>query len=371
MAKQKVAIVCDWLTTIGGAERVVYELHKLYPDAPIYTSQYDAAAIDWFSEADIRTGWLQRLPSALKKFLPVLRAWYFSRLDLSEYDLVISSSGAEAKGIHVREDATHICYCHAPTHYYWTRHDEYLARPGFPRGLNWLARFGLKLLVEPLRQWDRRAAGRPDFMVANSSHTQAMIKKYYRRDSTVVFPPVEVDRFRLPANPEPRHGLVVAGRQTPYKRIDLAVEACNELKVPLVVIGNGPDHKRLEKLAERNVIFLTKVSDQEMVNHFQTALGFVFPTNIEDFGVVAVEAMAAGTPVIAYSKGGPQDYIVPGKTGIFFDQQNVKSLRKALEAALEKSWNHEAIAKHADQFSVVSFRENIREFVKTATKKEV
>ena len=134
----KVAIVCDWLTGIGGAERVVLELHKLYPDAPIYTSQYDPSAIPWFDDADVRTTWLQTLPKSLKKFLPLLRAWTFSRLDLSGYDLVISSSGAEAKGIKTGPDTIHICYCHSPTHYYWIRHDEYLENPGFPRGFNCL-----------------------------------------------------------------------------------------------------------------------------------------------------------------------------------------------------------------------------------------
>src|SRR5437588_9216602 len=143
----KVAIVCDWLTGIGGAERVVYELHKLYPEAPIYTSQYDANALDWFAEADVRATWLQRLPTRFKKFLPLLRAYAFSRLDLSEYDLVISSSGAEAKAVHTGPNTIHICYCHAPTHYYWFRHDEYLERPGLPFGLNWLGRLGLRLLV--------------------------------------------------------------------------------------------------------------------------------------------------------------------------------------------------------------------------------
>src|SRR5579884_576482 len=163
--KLRVAIVCDWLTGIGGAERVVYELHQLYPEAPIYTSQYDPGAIDWFTEADIRTTWLQRLPKSLKKFLPLLRAYTFSRLDLSQYDLVISSSGAEAKSVHTGDHTIHICYCHAPTHYYWSRHEEYLDRPGLPFGLNWAGRLGLKLLVGSMKRWDRRMAKRPDFIV--------------------------------------------------------------------------------------------------------------------------------------------------------------------------------------------------------------
>jgi glycosyltransferase involved in cell wall biosynthesis len=359
----KVAIVCDWLTGIGGAERVVLELHRLYPEAPIYTSQYDASKIDWFDDADVRTTWLQRLPKGLKKFLPLLRAWTFSRLDLSGYDLVLSSSGAEAKGVKTGPNTTHICYCHSPTQYYWIRYDEYMAHPGFPLGFNWLARFGLRLFIGPLKQWDRQAAKRPNYMVANSTHTQAMIKRYYRRDSHIINPPVETDRFKIHAKPLSRHGFVVAGRQTPYKRFDLAITACSELKIPLIVIGNGPDHRRLEKMAGRSVTFLTNVSDIDMVGHFASAIGFIMP-NMDDFGIVAVEAMAAGTPVIAYQKGGALDYILPGKTGLFFEKQSLKNITPVLEAAVTKSFDYDFIANFATRFSVASFREHMREYIK-------
>jgi len=354
----KVAIVCDWLTGIGGAERVVLELHKMYPKAPIYTSQYDPTKIDWFDDADVRTTWLQKLPKSLKKFLPLLRAWTFSRLDLSEYDLVISSSGAEAKGVKTGKNTVHICYCHSPTQYYWIRTAEYLDKPGFPHGFNWLARLGLKLFLDPLRRWDLQAAKRPDFYLTNSTHTQTMIKRYYKRDAVVVHPPVDTDRFAIIGKPPLRHGFLIAGRQTPYKRFDLAIEACNELKVPLVVIGGGPDHKRLEKLAGRSITFLSNVGDHEMATHFQSALGFIMPS-LDDFGVTAVEALAAGTPVIAYNKGGALDYVT-SKTGLLFDKQTTKSLSSSLESALAKSFNYEAIAEHAQQFSVAAFRENMK-----------
>lgn len=361
-SKLRVAIVCDWLTSIGGAERVVLELHKLYPEAPIFTSQYDPTNIDWFTDADVRTSWLQRLPSGLRKFLPLLRALSFSRLDLSEYDLVLSSSGAEAKGINTGPSTIHICYCHSPTHYYWIRHDEYLEHPGFPFGFNWIARLGLKMLVGPLKRWDRHAAKQPDFFIANSTHTQAMIKKYYKRESTVIFPPVDTKRFQTRDKSALRHGFVVAGRQTPYKRFDLAIAACNELKIPLIVIGDGPDHKRLEKLAGRSITFLTQVNDAEIVSHFATALGFIMP-NMDDFGIVAIEAMAAGTPVIAYNKGGSLDYVVQNKTGLFFERQTVKNLSTALEAALSKNWDYSAIAAQAEQFSVTHFVENMQNYI--------
>ena len=359
----KVAIVCDWLTGIGGAERVVLELHQLYPEAPIYTSQYDPSKIDWFLDADVRTSSLQHLPKRLKKFFPLLRAWTFSRLDLSDYDLVLSSSGAEAKGVKTGKNTLHISYCHSPTHYYWIRRDEYLKKPGFPFGLNWLARIGLKLLSESLKRWDYQAAKRPDIMIANSTHTQAMIKRYYRRDSTVIHPPVDIDRFKIHGAVPQRHGFVAAGRQTTYKRFDLAVQACTDLKVPLVVIGRGPDHKRLEKLAGRNVTFLTHVNDSDIVKHFQTAVGFIFP-GLDDFGIVAVEALAAGTPVIAYEKGGVLDYVTPGKTGLFFKKQTVESLSAALELATTKSFNNEHIAEHATQFSTAVFTRTMKAFIK-------
>jgi glycosyltransferase involved in cell wall biosynthesis len=362
----KVAIVCDWLSGTGGAERVVLELHKLYPEAPVYTSQYDRSSKiwyddDWFGDANVRTGWLQKLPKSLKKFLPVLRAWYFSHLDLSAYDLVLSSSGAEAKGVRTGPGTIHISYCHAPTHYYWSRYDEYLQSPGFPRGLNWLAKVGLRVLIVPLRRWDRHAALAPDLLIANSTHTQAMIKKYYKRDSTVIFPPVDVERFRRAGTAQLRHGFVVAGRQAPYKRIDLAVAACSELKVPLIVIGNGPEHRRLEKLAGRTVTFLTNVSDEEIANHFHTALGSIFP-GVDDFGIVAVEALAAGTPLIAYRAGGAEDY-VNSKTGVFFEKQTVKSLVAALESFNPGRYDATEIAGQAAQFSTQNFVKNIQSFI--------
>src|SRR3989344_2662871 len=248
----KVAIVCDWLLGTGGAERVVLELHHLYPKAPIYTSQYDPNpklwfGDKWFEEADIRTTWLQKLPKSLKKILPLFRAWNFSPLDLSEYDLVISASGAEAKFVKVREGTKHISYIHAPTHYYWSRYEEYLKYPGFG-WLDPMARFGLRLLVGPMRRWDFKAAQRPDYLIANSNYTREQIQKYYGRDSAVIHPPGEVARFGKFSRPaQKRHGFVTAGRQTPYKKIDLVVEAATEPSVPPVVIGRGPAHSRLKK----------------------------------------------------------------------------------------------------------------------------
>ena len=375
----RIAIVCDWLTGIGGAEKVVLEIHKMYPDAPIYTSQYDPIELGWFSGADVRTGWLQKFPTSLKKFMPVLRAWYFSHLNLNEYDVIISVNfGAESKGIKFRSDALHICYCNAPTHYYWSRYDDYIKNPGFGL-LNPVARLGLKLLVGPMRKWDYKAAQRPSVMIANSGHIAKEIKKYYGRESTVIHPPVDTKKFLVLSskfseatqNPElrtqnpkssPRSGYVVAGRQTPYKRFDLAIAAATKLFLPLTVLGNGPDHSRLVKLAGPSVKFKKNVSDNDMVKAFQNAKGFIF-AGLDDFGITPVEAMAAGTPVIAFKAGGALDYVVDGQTGTFFSEQTVQSLVDALEKFETLTFSEETVVNKAVQFNPENFKVNIRNFV--------
>jgi glycosyltransferase involved in cell wall biosynthesis len=363
--RPKVALVCDWLTGTGGAERVVLELHKMYPDAPIYTSQYNRDpkiwyGDKWFADADIRTLWLQRLPKALKKFLPVLRAKAFSRLDLSDYDLVISSSGAEAKGVKTGPKTTHITYCHAPTHYYWSRYSEYLKRPGLGI-LNPVAWLGLRMLVGPMRRWDYQAAQRPDYFIANSSHTKEQIKKYYGRDADVIYPPVDIDRFN-PTKKVIKSGFLIAGRQTPYKKFDLAVEACTKLNMPLTVIGNGPEHDKLVDMAGPRVNFLNKVADKDMPHYFQRAEAFIFP-GVDDFGIVAVEALAAGTPVIAYKAGGALDYVKEGKTGAFFEDQTAESLAEALKNFDPSKFNNNNIAKSAEKFSKENFTKNLQDYI--------
>jgi glycosyltransferase involved in cell wall biosynthesis len=356
----RVAIVCDWLTGIGGAERVVLQLHKLYPEAPIFTSQYDPSKIDWFKDADVRTGWLQKLPSGLKKFLPPLRAWYFSHLDLSDYDLVLSSSGAEAKGVKTDPQAVHISYIHAPTHYYWIRYEQYLKHPGFGR-FDWLARLGLRLLVGPMRRWDYQAAQRPTHLIANSNHTARMIAQYYKRQSTVIFPPVDTTRFAA-SKPLRRSGLVTVGRQAPYMRRDLAVAACGKLALPLTVIGNGPDHQKLVAMAGPDTRFMTGADDAAVAQALTGAAGFIFPA-VEDFGISAVEALAAGTPVIAYRAGGALDTVVDGQTGLFFDEQTVDSLCAALQRFKPEQFDAATLKAAAAGFSTNVFITKMKDFI--------
>lgn len=355
----RVAIVHDWLVG-GGAELVVEQLHQLYPDAPIYTSY---AKREWRERLDnkVKTGWLQYL-GGLRKFIPVLRIWWFTRLKFDGYDLVISSSGAEAKGIKVPGSTIHINYCHAPTHYYWSRFDEYMKHPGFGP-LDWLARIGLRLLVGPLRNWDYKAAQRPDYMVANSTHIQAEIRKYYDRESTVIFPPVYMERFEKSANRNrTRKGFLISGRQTPYKRFDLAVRACTQYNLPLTVIGEGPDHKRLRRLAGPTVTFLGKVSDEVLEEEFASCLALIFP-GLDDFGITPVEAMASGTPVIAYKAGGALDYIVPSRTGEFFTKPYPDSLGHVLQTFEPSRYSSAAINVFAQRFSKEAFRRAMARFI--------
>jgi glycosyltransferase involved in cell wall biosynthesis len=363
----KVAIIHDWFVG-GGAERVVYELHKMYPDAPIYTAYCSPQWRQRLSGTEVITSYMQHWPlSKLRKFLPPLRALWFSRLDLSAYDLVISSSGAEAKGIRVKASTIHVNYCHAPTHYYWSRYDDYMKSPGFGV-LDPLARLGLKVLVGPMRRWDYKAAQRPHFMIANSDYTKQQIKKYYGRDCEVIHPPVDIERFKiLNKSSISRSGYLAAGRQTPYKRIDLAVAACTDLGLALTVVGSGPEHKRLTKIAGPTVTFVERPDDQQIVKYFQTAEAFIFP-GVDDFGIVAVEALAAGTPVIAYKAGGALDYVVPGKTGEFFKPQTKDSLIAALEKFDPKKFDRATIEKSAALFSSKQFQEKIRAFILKSAK---
>jgi glycosyltransferase involved in cell wall biosynthesis len=358
--KIRVAIVHDWLIG-GGAERVVHELHKMYPDAPIYTSY---CTPEWRKRLNgkVVTGFLQRWPfPVLRKFIPILRIWWFAHLDLKGYDLVISSSGAEAKGIKVPKGTVHINYCHAPTHYYWSRYDEYLARPGFG-AFDPLARLGLRLLVGPLRKWDFKAAQRPDYMIANSTHIQKEIKKYYKRDAVVMHPPVLIERFEGVKEPAKRHGFLTGGRLTPYKRNDLAVIACTQLNLSLTVYGDGPDRKRLEGMAGPTITFTGFISEEAVVKQFVSAEAFIFPL-LDDFGVVGIEALAAGTPVIAYKAGGALDYIEEGKTGTFFKEQTVDALCKALKSFHAREFNHQTIRKRALDFSPQAFQKQMRGFI--------
>ena len=364
----KVALVCDWLLGVGGAEKVVLAVHKMYPSAPIYTSQYNSKLVDWFDDADVRVGWLNKISPKLKKFLPLLRTSYFSRLDLTEYDLVISLSMSEAKGVKTRPDAVHICYMQGPpTQYYWSMYDDFIKNPGFGK-LDWLARIGLKMFVGRQRKIDYQFAQNPNYMIANSNYVANEIKKYYHRDSVTIFPSVETQEF-FSSSDEPREGFVIAGRQAPWKRVDLAIKACIKTGDKLTVLGDGPEYDRLVKLASNheNIKIIGRYnSATELREHLVSASGFIFPS-IEPFGITPVEALATGTPLIALKKGGALDIVDEGQNGIFFENQTVVSLVTALKKFKKMKFDSKLVAKSATKFSETEFKKQLTKFIKNTT----
>jgi glycosyltransferase involved in cell wall biosynthesis len=362
----RIAIVHDWLTNMGGAERVVLAMHEAFPDAPIYTSVYEPEKVPLFDGLDVRTTRLQKWPRFLRrlhKFFPMFRVRAFRELDLDAYDIILSSSSAEAKQVRkTREDQLHLCYCHTPIRYYWSHYDEYKRDPGFGR-LNWLVRLAMPLLVPPLKRADYEAAQQVDVFIANSTEVQKRIRKYYGKASVVLNPPVDAERFTKLSKPAgKRHGYIALGRQVPYKRIDLAVAACTSLKLPLTVIGNGSEHQRLVDMAGPTVEFVTNASDEAVAAYLGSARGFIFPTE-EDFGIVQVEALAAGTPVIAYATGGSVDIVKDGEGGITFASQDHVSLQNALMQAEKASFDPAKLQRIAKRFHRGLFVSKLRKIV--------
>lgn len=368
MVAPKIAIVVDWLTNMGGAEQLALELHNIFPKAPIYTSVYDADKMPAYKEVDVRTTYLQtRLPKFLRykhTLWPVMRAFAFPKLDLSEFDIILSVSTAEAKAVRkTRPGQVHIAYINTPIRYYWSHYKEFkkeftfgiltpFIRPVIPPFVKWMRRLDLESIKDI------------DVFIANSTIIQGRIKKYYKKPSTVIHPPVDVERFTPPPKGE-RSGYIVWGRHVPYKRFDLAIEAANRLQVPLTIVGSGPDTPRLKKLAGPTVTFTGRVSDKELVRLAQAAKGFLFP-NEEDFGMSAVEALAAGTPVIAYAKGGALDIVQDGETGVLFKEQTVESLVVAIKRFETLSFLPATLHRKAKRFDKGLFANKIRKVVQDA-----
>jgi glycosyltransferase involved in cell wall biosynthesis len=363
----KIAIVADWLTNMGGAENVILALHEAFPNAPIYTSTFTPETMPLFKNLDIRTTSLQNLPGPLRKlhkFFPMLRVKAFQDLDLSEFDIIISSSSAESKQVRkTRDDQVHICYCHTPIRYYWSHYEEYKKDPGFG-SLNWLVRLAMPIMVPSLKKADYDAAQNVDVFIANSIEVQKRIKTYYNKPSTVIYPPVDVDRFD-PAR-ERANYYVALGRQVPYKRIDLAVAAATKLNLPLKVYGNGSEHQRLMEMAGPTVTFYSdrfgNASDDEVTKALNSAKGYIFPAE-EDFGIVQVEALAAGAPVIAYGKGGTLDIIQDGESGMLFHEQTVDAVANAIKKAEQITFLPGTLRRKAKRFDKGLFLTKIRKVV--------
>ena len=357
----KVAIVHDLLVNFGGAESVTLSLTEMFPDAPIYTLLYHRRLDKFFPNKKIIVSPLQRWFSTFHVPSKFLLPWMASAIEgfnFSGYDLVISSNNSFAGGIITEPDTVHISYCHSPTRYLWDAYHTYIDEQRLP---NWAKNIVRQLLYN-LRIWDKLSAGRPTIYLANSLNVQNRIHKYYRRDSVVVYPPVDTHKI-TPKKSNAGYFLVLS-RLSSYKRVDLAIQACNALKLPLVIIGEGEARRSLERLAGPTIEFLGWQNEENKLEYLKNARALLFPGE-EDFGIVPVEAMAAGKPVIAYRKGGVTESVLDGKTGLFFDEQTVESLTVAIRRFLtmEKKFDWREISQHAQKFSRDKFKNDIMAMV--------
>lgn len=355
----KVALVYDRVNKWGGAERVLLSLRKLFPEAPLYTSVYHREGAKWAQSFHVTTSFLQHVPgaSSAHEFFPLLMPIAFEQFMFDEYDLVISVTSEAAKGIVTKPQTKHICYCLTPTRYLWSGYKQY-----FP---NSLIRFLATPAITYLRTWDTVAAERPDRFVAISDVVRKRIQTFYDRDSSVIFPPVV--KLPLPTSQVGSQSsgyFLIVSRLVPYKRVDLAIKACNTLSLPLVIIGTGSEEKKLKKLAGPTVQFIGKVSDEKLAEYYSGCQALLFPGE-EDFGLTIVEAQQFGKPVIAFKSGGAVESIVPGKTGIFFTVPTPSSLVKALEAFETQHFEPSACRLQAERFSEKKFHDSFLKLIET------
>jgi glycosyltransferase involved in cell wall biosynthesis len=355
----KVALVHYWLVAMRGGEKVLEALCELYPEADIFTHVYDEKAISpAIKKHKITTTFIQKLPRAskyYKKYLPFM-PYALESLDLREYDLIISSEAGPAKGVITRPDALHICYCHSPMRYLWDQYHVYRKNAG------WLTRMFMSVFFPYLRLWDAVSANRVDSFVANSRFIAKRIRKFYRRDATVIHPPVSVRDFTV-ENTQGDYYLCL-GMLVPYKRFDIAITAFSLCGKKLIVAGTGDETERLKSLAGPNIQFVGWQSDEQIRGLLAHCKALIFPTE-EDFGIVPIEAMACGRPVIAYKAGGVLETVVHGKTGILFDHQTPESLQQAVADFETRpgDFSPQAIRDHAMTFEREIFKTRFREHV--------
>ena len=368
----KVALIHDHLAQDGGAEKVLKVFAEMFPEAPIYTLLYEQKHADkYFKGRHIETSIIQRLPGGVKHY-----QWYMPFMpmaveffDLSGYDVVISDASAFAKGVITSPDTLHICYCHTPTRYLWDYTHQYINELKYNKYLKKI----ISLILNYIRMWDRQAADRVDKYIANSKNIQQRISKYYRRDSFVIYPPVEIDQFHI--SNEAGDYYLIGGRLAPYKRVDIVIEAFKKLNSPLdkggsmgnyklKIFGDGVDMERLKKIAGDNpsIEFLGRVDDKKRAELYSGCKAFINPQE-EDFGITVIEAMASGRPVIAYRKGGAIETVIEGKTGVFFNEQTPAVIAEAIENFDKIDFNPAAIRQQAEKFSTGRFKKEIGEFI--------
>jgi glycosyltransferase involved in cell wall biosynthesis len=354
----KLALIHDYFIQMGGAERVAEELHGMFPGSPMYTTvDLRKQVPNNLKNALVHTSWMQRAGVNHKNYRKYFMVYPLAieTFDLSAYDLIISSSTGFAKGVKKRRGAVHVNYCHAPMRWVW-RYEDYAAREQFGS----LKRKFLPALLFGLKQWDLRAAKQPDYFIANSNVIAERIKQCYGREAIVIPPPIDVERFSI-NEPDEDYYLVLS-RLTPYKRIDLAIEACKKLDRPLVIIGDGTDRRQLEKIAGPKTLFLGRQSDEVVARYAGRCRALIFPGE-EDFGMTPLEINASGRPVIAFQAGGATETVINRKTGVFFKKQTVDSLVQAIEEFQSLSWNRHTLRRHAEKFNSEVFAHRINEFL--------
>ena len=364
----KVALIYDRVNKWGGAERVLLALNEIFPKADLFTAVYSPAKAKWAKVfPKVVPSFLQKIPlaSSNHEFLGTLTPFAFESFDFGEYELVISVTSEAAKGIITRPGTVHICYCLTPTRYLWSAHDYYFDKP--PAKFRFIPFFKYisRPLVKHLKTWDKMAAQRPDKMIAISTAVRQRIKKYYQRDAQVIFPPVDTAKF-TPKSVKKGNYFLVVSRLTPYKRVDLAIKAFNKMGLPLIIVGSGSEEGRLRKLAKGNIKFVGEVSDEKLVDYYRRSKALIFPQE-EDFGIVAVEALASGVPVIAFKAGGALDTVIPGTTGIFFSRQTVSSFISAVREFQSLMFNPETLREGAEAFSKERFKKEFLEIVQNHT----
>lgn len=351
----KCAIVYDRVNKWGGAERVLLALHEIFPEAPLYTSVYEKDSAAWADVfPEIKTSFLQKIPLARRNheyFFPLM-PFAFESFDFSQFDLVISVTSESAKGIITKPGTKHICICLTPTRYLWSGHLEYM------KGT--INRFLAAPLVHYLRQWDSQASRRPDKLIAISNEVKKRIYRYYGMDAEIVFPPVHIPRVKVKQNTSDYY--LVVSRLVGYKRVDLAIQSCEELGKNLIVVGEGRQKRQLQNLAGKHTTFVSKLTDEELATYYMSAKALIFP-QVEDFGLVSVESQLYGTPVIAYNKGGALDTVIGGVTGLFFTNQTVNSLKKAIQRFEKTEFDRKTVMKYATRFDTKSFQDRVQKII--------
>lgn len=358
----KIALVHDYLVQCGGAERVLECFTEIFPHAHIYTIMYDKKLMHGvFEDRKIHTSFLQNFPLARKKhrIFPLLMTSAIEQFDFSDYEVVLSDSSSYAKGIITSPETLHICYMHTPMRYAWDDCQKYTDDFGLPSFIKKLVPF----FMNYIRVWDSVSATRVDKFIANSNFVAKRIKKYYKKESIVINPPVNVDRFYVENDAEKRGDyFLIVGRLITYKRHDIVIEAFNKLGLPLKIIGRGPEMKKLKKLANKNIEFLGRVDDEYLPKYYANCKAFIFPQE-EDFGIVAIEAMSAGRPLIAYRGGDIVENMEDGKTGIFFENQTVEDVTAAIKRFAGMEFEGDYIRSKSFKFNKEIFKEKIARYV--------